>query len=100
MYILAIGYDSLRRRSKRCGSSLNSRNFQWAKGVYARPLIADGFLYDSCIVWLEPPHDDGRNTYFEIPEERVHKQVDHDERRENCIQDTHKDKTPSEPIHV
>ena len=49
MYILAIGYDSLSRRSKRCGNSLNSRNFQWAKGVYARPLIEDGFLYDSCI---------------------------------------------------
>ena len=47
MYILAIGYDSLRRRSKRCDNSLNSRNFQLAKGVYARPLIADGFLYDS-----------------------------------------------------
>ena len=46
------------------------------------------------------PHNDGRNSHFEIPEERVHKQVDHDERRENCIQNTHKDKTPPEPIHA
>ena len=44
MYIFATGYDSLRRRSNRWGSSLNSRNFHCAKGVYARPLIEDGFL--------------------------------------------------------
>lgn len=48
MYMLAVGYDSLSRRMKLCGSSLNSRNFHCAKSVYRRPLIFEGLLRYSC----------------------------------------------------
>lgn len=47
MYMLAAGYDSLSLRVKLCGSSLNSRNFHEANGVYRRPLMLDGFLWYS-----------------------------------------------------
>lgn len=47
MYMLAAGYDSFSRRVKWCGSSLNSRNFHCAKGVYRLPLMFDGFLWYS-----------------------------------------------------
>ena len=99
MYMFAIGYDSLRRRSKRWGSSLNSRNFHCAKGVYVRPLIEDGFLYDSCFSLSALAPDGIRNTYFEVSEERIHKQIHHDERREDGVQNTHENETPSQPAH-
>ena len=99
MYIFATGYDSLRRRSKRCGSSLNSRNFHCAKGVYVRPLIEDGFLYDSYCSLSELSPDDRRKKYFKVSEKRIHKQIDHDERRENGVQNTHENETPSQPAH-
>jgi hypothetical protein len=53
--------------------------------VYARPLIEDGFLYDSYFGGEDNPRDESRNTYFEIPKERIHEQVHHDEGRKNGV---------------
>ena len=103
MYFLAIGWDESSRVWNRCGSSLNSRNFHFANGVYVRPPIEDGFLWYSCATchrrdWFSHARKGSQigrreRTDLEVAEERIHEQVEDDERRKDGVDDRHKDET-------